>query len=272
MALLTSLWVARGLLPNQAGPSQIFPTIIYITSHLVLTAFAAWNACYQTSFWQRHRAEFILCFQILITILLYLPLRVPGAHQVLLRPPKSGKLDLASMWLAPALMARATMRYSVPLSYHRLIAWSTQIVAGLLTVMRCKELTLLTENTPYKDLLASVGGIAYYLLPMLPPRMASSSSSDITDDMTEIGACVATNLWIQQVIGVALCMSVIWAEEEVSRRKFERERGLGVGFHHHPRMAALLHLLLLPMDAIVMLHALLILMQQQSLARYLGVG
>jgi hypothetical protein len=162
------------------------------------------------------------------------------------------------------------MRYSVPLSYHRLIARCTQIVAGLLTVLRCKEVTLLTENTPYKDLLASVGGVAYHLLPMLPPRMASSS--DITDDMSEIGACVATNLWIQQVIGVALCMSVIWAEEEVSRRKFECEHGLGLGFHHHPIMAAMFHLLLLPLDAIVVLHALLILMQQQSLARYLDVA
>jgi hypothetical protein len=229
----------------------------YILSTL-LNVFLGWSAAQQPKYWQSRRAEILTSMQ-LFRILLYHICIGRCAFQDVLPVAKQSHF---SMLILPAMIARVTLAYQIPYSYFRYPSWLALGVASSITQRQCHQ-QIATENASASTYMAMLDSTMQRIQSWFPllgiPLPTGLAATE--DAMTERDVCVANNVLLQYVVGLALPAAAVFAEEEVSRQKFERVQGRGTGFCYTAVTATLLQLVLVPFQAAVALQLVLLLLK-----------
>jgi hypothetical protein len=66
---------------------------------------------------------------------------------------------------------------------------------------------------------------------------------------------------LQLVLGVFIPLAMLYADEEVARRRFEITEGCGTGFTHGFAFSTVLQILLVPLQTFIAFHVLLLTME-----------
>lgn len=155
----------------------------------------------------------------------------------------------------PLILARVNVSYLVPLRDAKYIFLTGLPLVLYYNIFRCaSEVTQIAgQGAMYKNLVKMIERQFSKWVPL--PHFCVLGDAVRAAQLTETGACIATRNAPVVVLGYFFPMVFFYTEEINSRKKFEREQGLGTAFCHGPSTLFILHALLLPFQAAVTFHS-----------------
>ena len=154
----------------------------------------------------------------------------------------------------PVMVARANMAHLLPWQNAKYIFATSVPLVLYYNVIRCTtEITTLpAQGIVYKNLVKVAEQKILKWVPL--PHFCVLGDAVRAAQLTEIGACVVARNTPVVILGYFVPMVLFYTEEINSRKKFEKEQGLGTGFCHPPSTHFILHALLLPFQTAVTFH------------------
>ncbi len=239
------------LMVSGRGPA-IFAALFAVSSLAILAAmrqpwYAAWR-------------ELVINCRQMFTIISYCVFVMRSKpFQGFLTPPTATTwyFSLRSLMLLPLMVLSMAASYTTPVRSKRYIVTATLAACVPANAMLCHAAAAVHGAARYRDILAIAEAAAHRIFPIQAIDIVNVTGRALFDApaLSEFGACMAVHTTLQTAIGFVLPLSVLLAEESVSRAAYDRSRLGGTGAAYKLRYSTALHLVLALLEAAVAFHA-----------------
>jgi hypothetical protein len=231
---------------------------VYVISAFAIQFILIWIIHRHTNYYHKNRGNIIVANGILRIVTYYgLVATCPAIFTTLIPlqfDTASTSIITRQLVFIPLLLARVTTSFLIPLKSAKYLFLASIPLIISFNITRCTE--EVTQVAAQGDLYKNIAlAVEFFFSKWIPlPQLTSHGGVIHAAQLTHVGACAAVRNTTLIVISYFLPMLVFYTEEVNSRKKFERERGLGTAFSHKPLTQFILHAFLLPFQAAVTFH------------------